>query len=55
MFYPPVQVLDAQLALRSAASLGNIVPPFVGELAPDQFFNNPVQANIWVCDTQYII
>jgi hypothetical protein len=51
VFYPPVQVLDAQLALRNASELGNTVPPFVGELAVNEFFNNPVQNNIWVSDS----
>jgi hypothetical protein len=51
VFYPPVQVLDAQLALRNASELGNTVPPFVGELAVNEFFNNPVQNNIWVRDS----
>jgi hypothetical protein len=47
-FYPPAEVLPAQIAVRNPAELGNNVPPFAGVLAPGQFFHNPVQENIWV-------
>jgi hypothetical protein len=47
-FYPLVEVLPAQLAVRNPAELGNNVPPFVGALTPGSFFHNPVQQNIWV-------
>jgi hypothetical protein len=41
-------VLPAQIAVRNPTELGNNVPPFVGALAPGEFFHNPVQQNIWV-------
>jgi hypothetical protein len=43
-----VEVLPSQLAVRNLAELGNNVPPFVGAIAPGDFFHNPVQQNIWV-------
>jgi hypothetical protein len=48
VFYPPVDQLDAQLAVRNATELRNTVAPFAGQLAIGQYYYNPVNENIWV-------
>jgi hypothetical protein len=47
-FYPPVDQLDAQLAVRNVTELRNNVAPFAGQLAIGQYYYNPVRKNIWV-------
>ncbi len=46
-FYPPVDQLDAQLAVRTAAELKNTVAPFTNQ-QPGSYYYNPVKQNIWV-------
>jgi hypothetical protein len=47
-FYPPLDQLNAQLAVRSVAELKNNVAPYAAQSAAGQYYYNPVRENIWV-------